>query len=101
MQREYVLPAYKQRRIARRQPCRPAWAVPINCAVGAMRKATAIKLLGGTVTSAAAEVGVTPSAITQWPDELPSRLSDRVLAALARKHLPAEIIGAEEVRDAA
>jgi hypothetical protein len=60
-----------------------------------MDKATAIKLLGGTVSSAAAEIGVTPSAIAQWPDDLPGRLSDRVLAALARKHLPAELIGAD------
>lgn len=60
-----------------------------------MKKLKAIELLGGTVGAAAAAVGVTPSAIAQWPDELPSRLSDRVLAALARKHLPAEMIGAE------
>lgn len=73
-----------------------------------MEKATAIKLLGGTVTAAASAIGVTPSAIAQWPDELPARLSDRVLAVLARKHLPPEMIGADvapavpqEVRDAA
>ena len=59
-----------------------------------MDKATAINLLGGTVSSAAAEIGVTASAIAQWPDELPGRLSDRVLAVLARKYLPAELIGA-------
>jgi hypothetical protein len=58
-----------------------------------MNKATAIRLLGGTVTAAAGEIGVTPSAIAQWPDELPPRLSDRVLAAIARKHLPADLIG--------
>lgn len=59
----------------------------------AMNKAKAIELLGGTVTAAAAAVGVTPSAITQWPDELPGRIEDRVLAALARKHLPPGLIG--------
>jgi hypothetical protein len=59
-----------------------------------MEKAKAIELLGGTVTSAAIEIGVTPSAIAQWPEQLPSRLSDRVLAALARKHLAPELIGA-------
>jgi hypothetical protein len=52
-----------------------------------MRKDRAIELLGGTVTTASEAIGVTPSAITQWPDELPARLEDRVLAALARKHL--------------
>lgn len=53
-----------------------------------MKKSRAIELLGGTVTAAAKAVGVTPSAITQWPDELPERIADRVLAALAREHLP-------------
>lgn len=61
-----------------------------------MKKATAIRLLGGTVTAAAAAVGVTPSAVTQWPDDLPGRIEDRVLAALARKHLPPGLIGADE-----
>lgn len=50
----------------------------------AMNKAHAIELLGGTVTAAAQEIGVTPSAVTQWPDELPPRLVDRVQAALWR-----------------
>lgn len=58
-----------------------------------MQKQRAIELLGGTVTSAAAAVGVTPSAVTQWPDELPLRLIDRVQAALARKHLAPELLG--------
>jgi transposase-like protein len=49
-----------------------------------MNKARAIELLGGTVTAAAQEIGVTPSAVTQWPDELPPRLVDRVQAALWR-----------------
>ena len=49
-----------------------------------MDKDHAIKLLGGTVTSAAAAVGATPSAVTQWPPELPPRLADRVQAALYR-----------------
>lgn len=58
-----------------------------------MNKATAIALLGGSVSSAAEQVGVSPSAVSQWPDELPERISDRVLAAMARKHLPPELIG--------
>jgi DNA-binding transcriptional regulator YdaS (Cro superfamily) len=60
-----------------------------------MDKAKAIELLGGTVSAAAAEVGVTPSAVTQWPDPLPQRIEDRVLAAIARKHLAPELIGGE------
>lgn len=60
-----------------------------------MHKKMAIKLLGGTITAAADAVGVSASAVSQWPDELPSRISDRVLAALARKHLPPELIGEE------
>ena len=36
--------------------------------------------------AAADAVGITASAISQWPDELPPRLVDRVLAALVRKH---------------
>lgn len=59
-----------------------------------MLKKTAIELLGGSVSSAASEVGVSYQAVDKWPDELPPRIADRVLAALARKHLPAELIGA-------
>ena len=50
-----------------------------------MNKTQAIELLGGTASKAAQAIGVTPSAVSQWPEELPSRISDRVLAALARK----------------
>ena len=60
-----------------------------------MRKTQAIELLGGTTADAAREVGVTSQAISQWPDELPPRITDRVLAALARKHLPPGLIGAD------
>lgn len=59
-----------------------------------MLKSKAIELLGGTPKAAADAVGVSPSAVSQWPDELPIRIADRVLAALARKHLPPELIGA-------
>lgn len=59
-----------------------------------MFKATAIQLLGGSLTKAAEAVGVSVSAVGQWPDELPRRIEDRVLAALARKHLPPELLGA-------
>lgn len=60
-----------------------------------MEKRRAIELLGGTVSLAAEAVGVSASAISQWPEVLPSRLEDRVLAALARKHLSPELIGTE------
>ena len=59
-----------------------------------MDKTKAIQLLGGTVTQAAEAIGVTASAVTQWPDVLPRRIEDRVLAALARRHLPAEVLSA-------
>ena len=77
-----------------------------------MHKAKAIELLGGTTTAAAEMVGITYQAVEKWPDPLPDRISDRVLAALARKHLPPELLGIDvagqppitqhqEVRDAA
>lgn len=56
-----------------------------------MKKDKAIELLGGTVTCAATEIGINPQAVTQWPDDLPPRLSDRVLAAWARKNLAKQI----------
>lgn len=53
----------------------------------------ALDLLGGTTAAAAKEVGVTAQAVAQWPAVLPRRIEDRVLAALARKHLPPELMG--------
>lgn len=44
-------------------------------------------MLGGTVTSAAAQIGIRPQAISGWPDELTPALRDRVQAALYRQHL--------------
>jgi hypothetical protein len=58
-----------------------------------MNKTQAIEMLGGTVTAAAEAIGITRSAVSQWPEELPDAIRDRVQAALARKHLPPEIIG--------
>ncbi len=58
-----------------------------------MEKAKAIELLGGTVAKAAEAIGVNSQAISQWPGVLPARLADRVVAAVARKHLPPELIG--------
>jgi transcriptional repressor of cell division inhibition gene dicB len=49
-----------------------------------MDKKLAIDLLGGTPAKAAALLEVTPSAVSQWPDDLPRRLADRVLGAAVR-----------------
>lgn len=51
-----------------------------------MKKHDAIQLLGGTVTLAAEAIGIKSQAVSQWPDELPPRLVDRVQAALWRLH---------------
>lgn len=60
-----------------------------------MLKTKAIALLGGTIAAAAEQIGISYQAVDKWPDELPDRIADRVLAVLARKHLPPEVIGAE------
>ena len=60
-----------------------------------MLKQKAIELLGGTVTAAASAIGVTYQAVDKWPDVLPDRIADRVVAVLARKHLAPEMIGDE------
>ena len=49
-----------------------------------MKKSEAIELLGGTVTSAARAIGISPAAVSVWPDELRPRVADRVQAALWR-----------------
>lgn len=49
-----------------------------------MNKAEAIRLLGGTPSAAARSIGISSAAISLWPDELPPRIADRVLAALWR-----------------
>ena len=51
-----------------------------------MNKQDAIQLLGGSVALAAEAIGIKSQAISQWPEELPPRLVDRVQAALWRKH---------------
>ena len=58
-----------------------------------MHKKKAIELLGGTIVLAADAIGISYQAVDKWPDELPDRISDRVLAVLARKHLPANLLG--------
>lgn len=53
-----------------------------------MTKDEALTALGGTRSAAAAAIGCTPQAISQWPDILPRRIEDRVLAALSRMKKP-------------
>jgi hypothetical protein len=61
---------------------------------GGVRKTRAFDLLGGPAATAAA-IGISYQAVMKWPDELPARIADRVLAVLARKHLPLELMGLE------
>lgn len=60
-----------------------------------MHKSKAIELLGGSIAAAAEAIGISYQAVDKWPDELPDRIADRVLAVQARKHLPPELIGTE------
>lgn len=57
-----------------------------------MLKTKAIELLGGSVAAAAEAIGISYQAVSKWPDQLPSRIGDRVLAVIARKNLPAELL---------
>lgn len=57
-----------------------------------MDKTKAIELLGGSVSAAAAKLGVSYQAVDKWPDTLPPRIADRVVAALARDHLDPEML---------
>lgn len=58
-----------------------------------MDKAKAIELLGGSVATVAKAIGISYQAVEKWPDVLPDRIADRVVAALARQHLPPDLIG--------
>ena len=57
-----------------------------------MRKAKAIELLGGTPHTAAARIGITYQAVDKWPDPLPKRIEDRVVAAIGREFIPAGLL---------
>lgn len=50
-----------------------------------MLKTKAIELLGGDVASAARAIGIEYQAVVKWPDVLPPRIADRVIAAVARE----------------
>nr|CUV20413.1 conserved exported protein of unknown function [Ralstonia solanacearum] len=62
-----------------------------NALIGPMQKSTAIRLLGGSPAMAAKAIGVTTQALSQWPQSLPRRLEDRVVAAATRKYLASEL----------
>jgi hypothetical protein len=50
-----------------------------------MKKQTALQLLGGTEVSAAQALGCSRQNVNRWPDELPRRIADRVIAARVRQ----------------
>lgn len=56
-----------------------------------MKKVEAIELLGGSIAAAAEAVGVSYQAVNQWPENLTRRISDRIQAALYRKHADAQV----------
>lgn len=60
---------------------------------GCMLKTKAIELLGGSVSAAAQAIGISYQAVHKWPDVLPESIADRVVAAIAKRHLPPEMIG--------
>jgi len=49
-----------------------------------MKKADAIKKLGGSISAAAKAIGISYQAVNQWPDELSRAIEDRVIAAEVR-----------------
>ncbi len=53
-----------------------------------MQKQKAIEILGGTITLAAKALKISYQAIDHWPDPLPDRVADRVVAYVARKKFP-------------
>lgn len=52
-----------------------------------MNKQDAIELLGQTVADVAVAVGTSYQAVHRWPDELPPRIADRVIAACVRQNI--------------
>jgi transcriptional repressor of cell division inhibition gene dicB len=52
--------------------------------ISVMNKKTALKLFDGEPKRLAAAIGITVQAVSKWPDELPSKISDRVEAAYHR-----------------
>ena len=61
-----------------------------------MKKSFAIQHCGGTISATARSLGITPSAVSQWPSDDKGELSEasehRVLSYLAKRHLPKAIL---------
>lgn len=59
-----------------------------------MLKTQAIELLGGSTAAAATAIGISYQAVDKWPEVLPGRIEDRVLAACVRAgiEIPAGLI---------
>ena len=66
-----------------------------------MKKSTVIALMGGSVSDLARAIDTTPSAIYQWPEVLPRRLVDRVIAAFVRlgRDVPEVLLKADSELD--
>lgn len=60
-----------------------------------MTRDEAITLLGGNVAKAAQLMGTSTQTIYAWPREgdIPRTAADSVQAAIARQHLPPEMLG--------
>lgn len=52
-----------------------------------MKKQDAIELLGKTAADVAVAVGTSYQAVHRWPDDLPPRIADRVIAACVRQNI--------------
>lgn len=57
-----------------------------------MLKTDALKALGADSQTVADAIGCSRQAVEKWPDVLPKRIVDRVIAAVARKERPAELL---------
>ena len=59
-----------------------------------MTKSQAIAVFGGTGAELARALGVSRSYVSQWPEELPARVVDRILGAAFRlgKEIPQELV---------
>lgn len=67
-----------------------------------MRKSKALELLGDgaateieAIKAVAKAIDASYQAVQKWPDPLPPRIADRVQAAIARRLLPARVLGIE------
>jgi len=66
-----------------------------------MNKKKAIETFG-SVTLLASAIDIAPQAVSKWPDPLPSRIADRVIAACVRSGIdPAPLLDDGDLRDAA